>query len=229
MSAERQWSELLPRLTDSRRRVLTVDLPGHGHSVPIEAREARPSVIAAALAALIEAEDGPVDVVGYSLGARLAWELPGVTTQVRRLVLCGLAPFEPLADLNLDAIRATVAGSPATDPMPDLFAQIVTAPGNSAESLIAAIEGLRSEPFTPVTGFMTATLIVIGNDDESAAGSAAFTELLPNARVEWVPGDHPTVPFEPAFGDAVLRFLDGGEGQRASNGQTSFAPKEIQR
>jgi pimeloyl-ACP methyl ester carboxylesterase len=210
MSAERDWAELRPRLLASGRRVLAVDLPGHGHAAPTAPPQARPSAIAAELATLIEAQGRPVDVVGYSLGARLCWELPAVTTRIRRLVIGGLAPFEPFATLDIDAVRAAIAGAPPADPMIGMIAQMLTLPGNDPESLLACIEGLRGEPFAPDAVFETPTLLVIGDQDPMAAGSAPLAQRLPHAELTQIPGDHVAALHGPAFGDTVLRFLDAG-------------------
>jgi pimeloyl-ACP methyl ester carboxylesterase len=57
---------------------------------------------------------GEIDVVGYSLGARLAWALAGhPAVAVRRLVLGGLSPMEPFAMVDLPAARTALAGGPA--------------------------------------------------------------------------------------------------------------------
>lgn len=70
------------------RELVRVDLPGHGGSDAVRAD----LVTSAALLAEV-AGDGPVDLLGYSLGARVALhtalEHPGA---VRRLVLIGATP-----------------------------------------------------------------------------------------------------------------------------------------
>jgi pimeloyl-ACP methyl ester carboxylesterase len=210
MSAERDWGELRPRLLQSGRRVLVVDLPGHGHSAGATMEQARPSVIAAELTALIEAQGRPVDVVGYSLGARLCWELPALTARVRRLVLGGLAPFEPFAALDLGAVQAVIAGAAPSDPMIGMIAQMLTLPGNDPQALLSCIEGLRSEPFAPEAVFDTPTLLVIGEQDPMAAGSVPLAQRLAHAQLAQVAGDHVGALHSAAFGDAVLAFLDAG-------------------
>lgn len=78
------FAPLLPQLTD--RRVLTVDLQGHGHTADID-RPFDPVLMADDIAALVS-DFGVVDVLGYSLGGgvalRLAIQHPAV---LRRLVL----------------------------------------------------------------------------------------------------------------------------------------------
>lgn len=209
MSTQRDWPELKPRLLEAGHRVLAVDLPGHGRSVPVIVERSEPSSIASALAELIEKEDRPVDVVGYSLGSRLAWELPRFAGNLRRLVLGGLAPFDPLEKLDIDALRAAVnSRQPGDDPIIGMMSRMVAQEGNDPESLLCVLEDLRMEPFRPTASFDIPTLFVIGDADRMSAGSAEIAARLPNARVEHVPGDHMAALHGPAFGDAVLRFLD---------------------
>ena len=80
------------------RDVIVVDLPGHGASARVEnAEAARPSRIVAALAKILAEAGGPVDVIGYSLGARLAWSLAAQSGDlVGKLVLAVSLPMNPL-------------------------------------------------------------------------------------------------------------------------------------
>ncbi|MER6670896.1 alpha/beta fold hydrolase, partial [Amycolatopsis japonica] len=70
-------------LTAAGREVVIPDLPAHGSS-PAPAGSLGAAAITAELARLV-ADLSEVDVVGYSLGARLSWELPA-QAPVRRLV-----------------------------------------------------------------------------------------------------------------------------------------------
>jgi pimeloyl-[acyl-carrier protein] methyl ester esterase len=94
------WGPLVARLA-RRHRVLAVDLPGHGHSAPVE-----PFTLDAVAAAVAVAVDGALDaaqppvVLGWSFGGLVAlqWALarPG---RVAKLVLVGATPrFAAAAD-----------------------------------------------------------------------------------------------------------------------------------
>jgi len=75
---------------------VAVDLPGHG-SCPVAAgRDLVGAIIAAMVATIGATGEEQADVVGYSLGARLAWSL-AATGRERRLVLDGLNPIDPIA------------------------------------------------------------------------------------------------------------------------------------
>jgi pimeloyl-ACP methyl ester carboxylesterase len=89
--AAANWVELLPELAE-RRRVLALDLPGHGGSGRLSSN-ATMSDFAAVVAAVIEAEDAaPAIVAGHSFGGlvalRLAYRRPEL---VRGLLLAAPA------------------------------------------------------------------------------------------------------------------------------------------
>lgn len=89
MGSAAAWTHLQPLLASSVT-ALAVDLPGHGRSphLPEEGRDGFERTLEA-LDALVERElGGPVDVVGYSQGARVALALAAQRPErVRRLVL----------------------------------------------------------------------------------------------------------------------------------------------
>jgi pimeloyl-ACP methyl ester carboxylesterase len=205
--------------------VHAADLPGHGDSPAVSGDAATTSAIVAALAAVVDALDTEVDVVGYSLGARLAWELPAVTGRVRRLVLGGLSPFEPFAAVDAAAVaRAAdvveIAGDPAAtgttatspaapDPLTAMLADMVSAPGRDTASLVVLMAGLGSQAFDPASGGPSVpTLLVAGTDDPMTQGLDAVASGLPDARLLRVPGDHRGALDSAEFRAATVAFLD---------------------
>jgi len=86
----RSWGEFGRRLAD-RHRLLTPDLPGHGASSTLRADLPEAGALVAATAAAATSEEEPsFDLLGYSLGARVALHTalerpPGL----RRLILIG--------------------------------------------------------------------------------------------------------------------------------------------
>ncbi|WP_223694989.1 alpha/beta fold hydrolase [Leifsonia poae] len=200
-------------LAAAGRRTLVVDLPGHGGSPAIETAAAgtTTTVVTAILAAIEAAEPaGPVDVIGYSLGARLAWELPAASAgRVRRLVLGGLSPFEPFTAVDIPALRAALAGgdTPA-DPLTGLMTGMLRTPGLDSASLANLMEGLGSEPFTPAANPPAVpTLLVAGADDRMTEGIDALAADLPLVELLRVPGDHRGTLDSAGFRAAALAFL----------------------
>ncbi len=191
------WAGWPDALAEAGRASILVDLPGHGASpAPASLDDARTSHIVDALAAITH---GPVDVVAYSLGARLAWELPRVAP-VRRMVLGGLSPMEPFAALDFGALDAFLAGgTPPADPLTGMLASMITRPGTDAAALALVMRGLAAEPFDPSAPSAVPALFVAGEADPMTA------------EVPWpvtrVPGDHVGALRSPEFRAAALEFL----------------------
>ncbi len=226
----RDWVDtgMAAALTDAGRTVVVADLPAHGASpAPATAAEAGADAIAAALVAALDAalagspgsavagaDDGAFDVVGYSLGARVAWELPEAAPgRVRRAVLGGLSPTEPFAAVDIDALRAAIAGGPEpADPVTSMIAAMLGGQGDRAPGLATCVEGLRSTPFDPGrwTG-RTPPVFVVGRDDMMARGIERIVGLAGAADPVMVPGDHFQALASAEFRAAVVKALAGRE------------------
>ncbi|GAA3697342.1 alpha/beta hydrolase [Arthrobacter ginkgonis] len=192
-----------------------VDLPGHGSAGPIgvDGGCSVPALIAR-LSAIVDGAAassgcGAVDVIGYSLGARLAWELPGAGSPVRRMVLGGLSPVEPFAALDPGAVAAAVADpGAAADPLVSMLASMVSAPGRDSESLIRLMAALGERPFSPQAGRPAVPLLAVAGSGDPVAGDAGWVaESVPGARVLSVPGDHRGALLAPEFREAAIAFL----------------------
>ncbi|WP_022890807.1 alpha/beta fold hydrolase [Agromyces italicus] len=201
-------------LAAAGRTAILVDLPGHGANAAIaDPSEATTSAVVAAIADAVAGsgvEAPSFDVVGYSLGARLAWELPAATGgRVRRLVLGGLSPFEPFAAVDPAELAEAIAGTGApTNPVTGMMAAMIQAPGRDTASLARLITGLASEPFEPATGAPgVPTLFVAGEGDPMSQGVEALIELVPDARLDRVPGDHRGALDSPEFRATTIAFL----------------------
>lgn len=194
------WAEALAA---SGREALAVDLPGHGASPAIaaDAEATTSAVVAAILEAVGRAVPGtePFDVIGYSLGARLAWELPAASPRVRRLVLGGISPFEPFAAVDPAELAAALGGGAGRDggageagggarggagggagggpggdaapanPLVGIMAAMISAPGRDTASLARLIPGLASEPFSPQSGGPRVPTLLAAGDADQMA------------------------------------------------------------
>jgi pimeloyl-ACP methyl ester carboxylesterase len=214
-------------LADAGRDVIGIDLLGHG-TAP---KPHEPAAYADLEARIVDAlPDGPVDAVGFSLGAltllRTAIAAPD---RFQRLVLAGIGRnvFER-DDAATARILAGVEGTsqPAAgegtsggavnegvdehDNLARLFGQYANIEGNDALALAAVLRRPDPGPITPADiARVTCPVLVALGDHDFAQPADALVEALPDARyVALRNTDHFATPESFAFIDAVLDFLD---------------------
>jgi pimeloyl-ACP methyl ester carboxylesterase len=191
------------------REVVGIDLLGHGTSPKPHDPEAYADLGAHVLAQL---PDGPVDAVGFSLGAITLLRL--ATTHSERfshLVLAGIGENVLRDDDSSgDRIAAAVEGNAdETDTLANTFARYAHQPGNDPVALAA----IMRRPRTPMTAALLAgvacpTLVVIGDKDFAGPGEP-LVELLPSATLTTLRNvDHFATPEAFGLWDAVLEFID---------------------
>ena len=185
-SSKLNWEDSgwLTALLDAGRRVITVDLPGHGRSgAPEDMDSYSPSRIRADLlqiafdAGVRPLRDGDpssgLDLIGYSLGSRLAWEFGATQHElVHRLVLGGPNTADPLADFDLMAAQDYLAdGTPIADESTaGLLKMAMLLPSNNIFALLSLIEAIKTEPYDPAEAVPPMPmLLVAGEKDERAA------------------------------------------------------------
>ncbi len=223
-SAEENWRRLGWYGAFERRgaRVAALDLRGHGRSdKPHDAAAYDADVMAADLVALMDHLGiGRADVMGYSLGARLAARVaasnPG---RVSNLVLGGVGErllrpreTEPGAMTMSEAMRRADP-SAITDPTLRGFRQFADGQGEDRLALAACSEGLGSTADRLDLGAIRApTLIVAGARDELAGSPDGLAAAIQNAKAVTLPGcDHFSAIPHALFKAAVFDFLDGWE------------------
>lgn len=223
-SSSQNWVETgwVRLLNGAGRTVIMVDLPAHGDSAaPNDADAYTPSRMRAdILQALFEAgvlplDDDPghgVDIIGYSLGARLAWEFGATQPElVRRMVLGGPGAGDPLADFDLGAAERYLAGGPVVeDPATaDLLRMAQLLPDNAMPALLAMVSAIKTEPFDPrVAAPSMPLLLVAGDQDTYAAGIGELTDHACSAELLLLPGrNHGNAITSRSFKDAALVFL----------------------
>jgi pimeloyl-ACP methyl ester carboxylesterase len=228
-SSKLNWEDTgwVGALLEAGRRVITVDLPGHGRSGAPEDRDSySPSRIRAdLLQAAFDAGARPLhdgdpssglDVVGYSLGSRLAWEFAATQSElVHRLVLGGPNNTDPLAAFDLKAAQDYLAdGTPIADESTaQLLKMALLLPSNNIFALLSLVEAIKAEPYDPAEAVPhVPMLLVAGDKDERAgtlpqlaelargAGSMAEELLLPGR-------NHTNAITSRAFKQAAISFL----------------------
>lgn len=228
-SSKLNWEDTgwIAALLDAGRQVITVDLPGHGRSgAPEDMDSYSPSRIRADLLQIaFDAGARPVepgnpssglDVIGYSLGSRLAWEFGATQPElVHKLVLGGPNMADPLADFDLIAAQRYLAdGTPIADESTAGLLRMAQAlPSNNIFALLSLIEAIKTEPYDPSEAVPhMPMLLVAGEVDERAASMPQLAELATKAgsTVEQLilPGrNHTNAVTSRAFKQAAIRFL----------------------
>lgn len=228
-SSKLNWGDTgwISTLKTAGRRVITVDLPGHGRSSsPEDLDSYSPSRIRADLLQIVaDAGARPVrvgdpssglDLIGYSLGSRLAWEFGATQPElVHRLVLGGPNKEDPLASFDLMAAQRYLAdGTPIEDESTaGLLKMAQLLPSNDLFALLSLIEAVKGEPFDPAEAVPhMPMLLVAGEKDERAVTMPELASIASRAggMVEQllVPGrNHSNAITSRVFKDAAVAFL----------------------
>jgi pimeloyl-ACP methyl ester carboxylesterase len=219
-SAELTWQVTghVRALVSAGRRVVAPDLPGHGgsHKPRDPAAYSLDGLVADLAAVANEVGAERVDLLGYSLGARLSVALAGALGQrldptVRRLVIGGYDNrrlFRGVDAGQLARILRQPAAIAEADPQTARIAGIALAvPGNDLAALAAMVTGLPpTEHATAPPGIPT--LVVAGTADPLAADAERWAAQLPHAEFVPVPGrDHVSTLTAAVFRRRAADFL----------------------
>ncbi len=207
-SAELDWIEpgWPMALAAQGRGTIAVDLPGHGSCPQADPDAVSVNAIIAAMVAVIDSTGQELaDVIGYSLGARLAWTL-AATGRVGHLVLGGLSPTDPITGVDIELVGAVARGdAKAPDPMTEGLATWVSLPWLDLDQTLLLLKALSTELFDPGVDIpRTPTLVVAGAEDDRSDDIAA---TLPEAIYLTVPGDHFGALMSTEFRAAAIGFL----------------------
>lgn len=210
-------------LNQAGRNVISVDLPGHGRSTsPYDLDSYTPGKIRADLLQIVTDQGvrplvdkdpaSGVDIIGYSLGSRLAWEFGATQSElVRKMVLGGPNPEDPLADFDLRAAQDFLNdGTPIADPSTAwLLNMAQRIPSNDIFALLALIQAVKMEPFEPADAVPHMPLLLVaGSLDERAHTMDRLAELSPGAQELVVEGrTHNNTVTSREFKDAAISFL----------------------
>lgn len=202
-------------LVAAGRRVIAFDNRGHGESgKPLGSEAYATPVMAEDARRLLDQLRIPrADVIGYSMGARIAAFLalahPG---RVRKVVLSGLGegmvtgvgPPGPIAQALTAPSLADVADDGAR-----AFRIFADQTGSDREALAACILASRQtlDP-AELSRISAPVLVAVGSEDKVAGRPEALAELIPGARVFVIKGrDHMKAVGDRGHKAAVLEFL----------------------
>ena len=201
-------------LAEADRRVIAPDLRGHGESEkPHDVEAYGHERFAADVVALLDHLGVErADVVGYSMGGRLAVQLlldapervgSAVLGGVGRALLDGPANGAVIAD-------ALAADSPAAveSSLGRRFRAFADRPGTDLKALEAVMRAQTGVDLDRVRSVTNPVFVVAGGADELAGDPADVARLFPNATSAVVPGpDHMTAVGTPAFRERAVSYL----------------------
>jgi pimeloyl-ACP methyl ester carboxylesterase len=207
-----QW---VKTLTKAGRRTIVFDNRGHGRSEKLyDPAQYTPWLMARDAVNLLDhLHIERADVMGYSMGARIAAHLAvAAPSRLRGLVFGGLGVhLVDGAGLPIgiaDAMEAESLGS-LTDPMQRMFRAFADATKSDLRALAACMRGSRHAMSEAEVGSITApTLVCVGSEDDVAGDAAGLAKLMPNAAALIIPGrDHNRAVGDKVYKQGVLAFL----------------------
>ena len=208
-SAARTWGDngWIDLLGDVGRKVVAPDLLGHGDA----AKPHDPAAYAELERHVADhLPDGPVDAIGFSLGARVVLTLAAEDpTRFARIVVAGVGANLFRTDTSgLVASAIAGEGDPA-NPVVQYFAGLAAQPGADREALAACIRSPRPPLDADVLAAVTCPVLVVLGDRDFAGPADPLVEALPDATFRPLRGvDHFATPKDFGFLDAALGFLD---------------------
>src|SRR5690606_23080988 len=180
-SAARTWGDngWIDLLRDAGREVIAPDLLGHGDA-PKPHEPAAYAALEERIAATLP--DGPVDAIGFSLGARvlltLAADDPG---RFSRLVVAGVGANLFRSEGTDLVARAIEGDADPTNPVVQYFAGLAAQPGVDRKALAACIRHPRPPLDAAILGKVTCPVLVVLGDRDFAGPADPLVEALPDA------------------------------------------------
>lgn len=213
-SADTNWIRYghAAKLAEAGFEAVMLDLRCHGQSdAPRDPGAYPPDVALLDIEAVLAVLNlGLIDLVGYSLGARLSVALVARGLEPRRLVLGGMG-YETLThwtarrDHFLDMFeRFDISRLGDEDYLsiqfmkqmnvdPVALALLLRSTGNIAPALLDR----ASMP----------TLVIAGSEDREVGSPELLAERLPDGRFQSIPGNHMSCVTKPELGAAIVSYL----------------------
>jgi pimeloyl-ACP methyl ester carboxylesterase len=203
-------------LTGAGRRVIALDDRGHGQSSKLyDPADYHTTKMASDVRGLLDyLEIEQADVMGYSMGARiaafLALEHPAL---VRSMVLGGLG-MHLIDGVGLPESIAEALEAPSladvTDAQGRMFRAFADQTRSDRRALAACIRGSRQVMTREqAASIQTPTLIAVGTKDPIAGSAEELAAAMPNAKALPIPGrDHMLAVGDKVFKSGVLHFLE---------------------
>lgn len=203
-------------LTEAGRRVIAIDLRGHGESEKPHDPSAygHAAMAADAVRLLDQCAIGSVDLMGYSMGGAVAIQLLAEHDErVNTAILGGVGSGVTDGLAGTDRIADALEAADIEDVQTDLgrrFRRFAERSDNDLAAL-AAVMRARDAPIDPdrLAQVSTPVLAVAGSEDDLVDDPQALADRFPNAEAVTVEGtDHLTTVGHQSYREAVLDFLE---------------------
>jgi pimeloyl-ACP methyl ester carboxylesterase len=209
-SFELNWREpgWVDLLKDMGRAVIPVDLLGHGTAEKPHDPAAYADLGAGVLAVL---PDGPVDAVGFSLGAQVVLGLASEHPDRFGRIVAGGVGANLFRDDDPEAVALAIEEGPSeAGGLGSLFARFAQVPGNDPKAIAACMRRPKRALTAEALAHVACPVLVVLGDKDFAGPADPLMEALPDAQLKTLRGvDHFATPNDFGFIDAALRFLDG--------------------
>ena len=211
------WRETswIGTLVADGRRVIALDNRGHGRSDKLyePERYGAPAMAEDACRLLDHLGIERADVLGYSMGARIAVFLAlRHPDRVRSVVIAGM---------GINLVRGMVASGPlakalevpsiadVTNDTARSFRAFAEKTGSDLKALAACMRGPREKiDAERLAAIQVPTLVAVGSEDVIAGSGAELAALIPGAKLLTIEGrDHMKAVGDPRFKQGVLDFL----------------------
>jgi pimeloyl-ACP methyl ester carboxylesterase len=202
-------------LKKNRRRVIAFDNRGHGASTKLYDPEAYhiPTMADDVSALMDHLQIERADIMGYSLGARMAaWLALHQPQRLRSAIFGGIGmaliegggPGEKVAE----ALEAPSLDD-VTDPVGRTFRAFADQTRSDRRALAACLRGSRSlMTRDEAAGITVPVLIAVGTSDEIAGSAQALGKIIGGAEVLDIPNrDHMRTVGDKVYKTGVLSFL----------------------
>ncbi len=205
----------LATLSHAGYRVVAMDVRGHGASAKLYAADDyRPALMAADAARLIDhLQLGVADVMGYSMGARIAVQLVLDHPEKVRDLVCGGMGDAMVRGIGGEAEIARALSVPQlTDDIGEVargYRMFAERTKSDLRALAACIVGQRQPVAAGDLGRIGVPVLVAVGETDGVAGSATgLAALIPGAEAFVIPRrDHMLATGDRAYKAAVLDFL----------------------
>jgi pimeloyl-ACP methyl ester carboxylesterase len=215
MTIDLNFGPLLAPLT-AGRRVIAVELQGHGHTADSDRALSIETLAADVVALLDQLEIAQADVFGFSLGGLVAYAIAlGAPERVGRLVVASADACRPPGRESAPLSEDRLPTAADFQAMQDAYRAAAPDPAafdKSAARTTALVHEVPGRTAEDLRALRAPALLIFGDRDFSPLPDIIeLFGLLPDARLAVLPDTtHMGVARHPVLPGLVTRFLDAG-------------------